>query len=312
MQNSKAMNRVFVSIILISFLASGFATAHAAKPWDLLIKAQFEQSQIEPSQKPVIYGVIQDQIGKPVSGAQVKIAFADNSVTTTTNSTGNFRYEFGEQQSQGTFSVRVSATLKDLKGFSTTTLKIGSESSTFSDIYYSKNFGNDTQSKTDPYRALKQKQYQKFVEEQNKKKEKQYQIEAQRLALKEKHDDSIQRRNDAINSTQVGAGIYTGKDYEKYIAKTDPRIKDLTAIQMEYTRQAYEQAQYAMKKILDAGGSLQDAKKAYFDKIATSKDQAEDVGSVNNTENHSKIKKHDDSKINSKKVKGLKANKNLK
>ena len=82
---------------------------------------------------------------------------------------------------------------------------------------------------------------------------------------------------------------------------------------MEYTTQLYELAQYEMKKVLDNGGSLQDAKKVYFEKLATSKDEVEKIGSTNNTENHSKIvKKTHDSKVNSKKVKGLKYNKNLK
>lgn len=300
------------ALVIVLFLISGITVAHAAKPWDLIIKAQFEQSQIEPSQKPVIYGTVQDQIGKPVSGAQVRIAFADNSATVITNGTGYFRQEFGEQDSEGVFSVKVSATLNDLKGYATTTLKVGDEYSTFGDIYYSKNFDKNKQSKSDPYFEMKQKQYQKYVEEQNKRKEKQYEIEAKKLAQKEKQDDSIQRRNEAVNSTQVGAGIYSGKDYDKYIAKTDPRIKDITVAQMSYTKQVYEEAKYAMKKIIDAGGSLADAKKAYFDKLATPQDTVEKIGSANNTENHSKMKKHSDPSVNSKKVKGLKYNKNLK
>lgn len=307
------MNRVLISMVLVSFLASGLATAHAAKPWDLIIKAQFEQSQINVNERPVIFGTIQDQIGKPVSEAEVKVIFADNSIITKTNSTGNFRFEFGEQASQGTFSVRVSAASKDLKGFATTTIKIGDETSTFGDIYYAKNFEMDSQSKTDPYRELKQKQYQKFVEEQTKKKHRQNEIETKKLSLQEKRDTSIEHRNNAVNATQVGAGTYSGKDYDKYLTKIDPRIRDITAAQMEYTRQLYELAQYEMQKVLDNGGSLQDAKKVYFEKLATSKDEVEKIGSTNNTENHSKIvKKTHDSKVNSKKVKGLKYNKNLK
>lgn len=304
------MRYSIIAIALAAILVFGTTTSFAAKPWDLVIKAQFEEDQIEANQKPVIYGSVTDQVGRPVSGVELKIRFADNSITTTTDDEGNFRHEFGEQTSQGIFSVNISATLYDLKGFTSTTLKVGKTVSTFDDIYYTKDFDKDL--KNDPYKALKQKQYQKFIEDQNKRKLKQNEIEAKKMALQDKRDTASQKRSDAINATKPGAGVYSYDEQNKYISKIDPRVKDTIRAQMDYTRQVYEEAKYEMQKVLENGGSLADAKKAYFDKIASTQDEISDVGSANNTENHSKIKKHQDSKINSKKVKGLTYNKNLK
>ena len=304
------MRYSIIAIALAAILVFGTTTSFAAKPWDLVIKAQFEEDQIEANQKPVIYGSVTDQVGRPVSGVELKIRFADNSITTTTDDEGNFRHEFGEQTSQGIFSVNISATLYDLKGFTSTTLKVGKTVSTFDDIYYTKDFDKDL--KNDPYKALKQKQYQKFIEDQNKRKLKQNEIEAKKMALQDKRDTASQKRSDAINATKPGAGVYSYDEQNKYISKIDPRAKDTIRAQMDYTRQVYEEAKYEMQKVLENGGSLADAKKAYFDKIASTQDEIGDVGSANNTENHSKIKKHQDSKINSKKVKGLTYNKNLK
>ena len=299
-----------ISIVLAAILVFGTTSSFAAKPWDLIIKAQFEEDQIEANQKPIIYGSVTDQIGRPVSGVELKIRFADNSITITTDEEGNFRHEFGEQTSQGVFSVNISATLYDLRGFSTTTLKIGKAVSTFDDIYYTKDFDKDL--KNDPYKALKQKQYQKFIEDQNKRKLKQNEIEAKKMILQDKRDAASQKRSDAINATKPGAGVYSYDEQNKYISKIDPRAKDTIRAQLDYTRQIYEEAKYEMQKVLENGGSLADARKAYFDKIASTQDEIGGVGSANNTENHSKIKKHQDSKINSKKVKGLTYNKNLK
>ncbi len=304
------MRYSIISIALAAILVFGTTTSFAAKPWDLIIKAQFEEDQIEANQKPVIYGSVTDQVGRPVSGVELKIRFADNSITTTTDEEGNFRHEFGEQTSQGVFSVNISATLYDLKGFASTTLKVGKTVNTFDDIYYTKDFDKDL--KNDPYKALKQKQYQKFIEDQNKRKLKQNEIEAKKMALQDKRDAASQKRSDAINATKPGAGVYSYDEQNKYISKIDPRVKDTIRAQMDYTRQVYEEAKYEMQKVLESGGSLADAKKAYFDKIASTQNEIGDVGSANNTENHSKIKKHQDSKINSKKVKGLTYNKNLK
>lgn len=300
-----------ISIILGVILVFSATPSFAAKPWDLVIKAQFEEDQIEVNQRPLIYGSVTDQVGKPISGVEIKIRFADNSITTTADEDGNFKHEFGEQTSQGIFSVNISGTLYDLRGFATTTLKVGKATSTFDDIYYTKDY--DKNLKNDPYRALKQKQYQKFIEDQNKRKAKQNEIEAKRMELQDKRDTASQKRNDAINATNPGAGIYSHDDQNRYISKiVPPHVKDTVRAQMDYTRQIYEEAKYEMQKILENGGSLEDARKAYFDKIAITQDEISNVGSANNTENHSKIKKHQDAKINSKKVKGLTYNKNLK
>lgn len=301
------MKLAIIAVILGVILLT--SNAHAAKPWDLIISAKFEQAQITANETPVLIGTITDQKSEPVFGAKVQIRFADSSVNTTTDEEGNFRYEF-EPKDDGIFSASITATVADLKGMSKATIKIGTGVSTFDEMYYSKDFERET--KNDPYKSLKQKQYQKFVEEQNKKKLKQNEIEAKKLALQEKRDVADQRKNATINATKPGAGVYSHDEQERHIAKKDPLLKGMIRTQMDYTRQIYEEAKYEMKRVLDAGGSLEDARKAYFYKLATTQDSLEQVGAANNTENHSKIKKSQDNKINSKKVKGLTYNKYLK
>ncbi|MBM3903882.1 MAG: hypothetical protein FJ357_01880 [Thaumarchaeota archaeon] len=303
------MKLAIIAIILGVILITAHTGAFAAKPWDLLINAKFEQGQIDAGEQPVLVGTILDQKGEPVFGAKVQIRFADSSVSTTTDEEGNFRYEFG-QKSDGIFSASITATLADLKGMGKASIKIGAGVSTFDDLYYSRDFDRET--KNDPYKSLKQKQYQKFVEEQNKKKLKQNEIQAKKLALQEKRDVSEQRRSDAINSTKPGAGVYAYDEQEQYIAKKDPRLKEMIRVQMDHTRQIHEEAKYEMKKVLDAGGSLEDAKKDYFEKLATTQEEAQKVGAANNTENHSKKKTQEEKKISSKKVKGLTYNKYFK
>lgn len=311
------MNRLAaISALLASFLLISSTYASGATLWDFVIKAEFEQDKIGLNERPVIFGTILNHASKPVSGADVKIRFAGVSADTTTDTQGNFRYEFGQQLTPGAFSVSVSAKLGDMKGFTTTTLRIGNDFSTFDEIYYrSQSYENKTTEDSlsgDPYKALKLKNYQKFLEDQNKRKQKQLSIESKMLALDEKRDVAKQRLDQAMVERPVGSGIYAGDDYERYISKLDPRIKDTISSQLNYTRQIFEEAQYAMKVVLDNGGSLQDARNAYLAKLSTTKEQLIQINDHNNEENHSKMKKPQDSKINSKKVKGLKLNKNLK
>ncbi|MGQ0771934.1 MAG: carboxypeptidase-like regulatory domain-containing protein [Nitrososphaerota archaeon] len=295
------------------FLLISSTYASGATLWDFVIKAEFEQDRIGLNDSPVIFGTILDHASKPVSGADVKIRFSGISVDTTTDSQGNFRQEFGQQLTPGAFSVSVSAKLGDKKGFATTTLRVGDEFSTFGEIYYkSQSYNAEDGLSGDPYKALKLKNYQKFIDDQNKRKQKQLNIESKMLVQDEKREVAKQRLDQAMKERPVGSGIYAGDDYERYIAGLDPRIKDTISGQLNYTRQIFEEAQYEMKVVLDNGGSLQDARKAYLAKLSTTKEELIQVNDHNNPESHSKIKKSQDSKINSKKVNGLKLNKYLK
>lgn len=300
------LNRAIVAIALVIILAIGNASAHAAKPWDLIIDAKFEQAQIEAGQKPVLSGTITDQKGEPVYGADVKIRFANSSVSTKTDEGGNFTYEF-DSQPDGIFAASISASVADLKGLSKATIKIGSGVSTLGDLYYNSNFDNTL--KNDTFKSLKQKQYQKFIEDQNKRQQKMADLIAKKTRIQEIRDIADQKKIAKINETKPGDGVYSSDKQEKYLAKTNQRVRDLTKTQMDYTKQIYEEAKYAMKKVLDNGGSLQEAKKAYLDKLATTQNDAQSIGSANNTESHSKIIKHDYSK--NKKVRGLTYNKHF-
>ena len=179
---------------------------HAAKPWDLLITAKFEHERIGIDEKPILVGIILDQKGKPVPGVKVQIRFAEISANTTTNDSGNFRYEFFQSQREGIFVANISAKLNELKGMGKASLRIGNGVSTFDEMYYSKDFENSTQN--DPYKSIKDKRYEKFIEDQNKKRIKQIEIEAKLLALADKRNATKQSLEDAINATNPSAGVY--------------------------------------------------------------------------------------------------------
>lgn len=306
------MKSLAVFAVLAALLLVSTTYASAATLWDFMIIAGFKNSQIELNDKPVINGTVLNQASKPVPGAEVKIRFGGVSASTTTDEQGKFSYEFAQQSTPGLFSVTIFATKDNLKGFSTTTLKVGSEYSTFDEIYYNQLAQNKTKPASTPYEILKLKNYEKFLAQQNKKLQKQIDIEAKKLALSEKRDLARQRLEQTLQERPVGGGVYEGTQYEDYISKLNPRVKDAIVNQLSFTKQLQEEAKQAMKEVLDNGGSLQEARKVYFEKLSLTKEELIKVNEQNNTESHSKIKKTEDKKINSKKVKGLKLNKYLK
>ena len=279
--------------------------ASATSLFDLLVNVKLEQNQIELGQKPVIFGRVTDQALRPVPNVEVKITFSDNSATTTTDSNGNFEQEFSKQTAPGIFIVNVFARYESLKGFGSTTITISKQVTTFDELYYNSKLANVTdqknKSKIGPYELLKNKNYEKFLNDQTKKRQKQLESESKKLALQEERSSVKRMINQTLVERNIGTGNFSGEAYNRYISKLDPRIKDSILDQINYTEKTYTDAQIAMKKILDNGGTIEDARKLYLEKLSTKRDQME--SKINGTENHS-TKKHSE-KINSKKVKGL-------
>ncbi len=296
-----------VTIVGIMFFAMFcvLVSQASAAPLDFLINVKLEQYQIELGQKPVVFGTVTDNVMRPVPDTKVKITFGANSATVTTDSDGRFRQEFPEQTMPGIFKVNVFAHQDGKKGFGEASLRISKQLTTFSDLYYNSKMANSTdQKKSDPYESLKIKNYERFLKEKNKIFQKQLDIEAKKIALQEKKDVASQRLNQTVTELKPGPGSFSGYRYDRYFSELNPSIRDDIANQMNYTKKIIADARLAMKHVLDDGGTQDEARKAYLEKLSTKRDSMEKIADLNGTENHSKPKKHDE-KSSSGKVKGL-------
>jgi len=301
----KPLAQAIIAVIAL-FVILGTGVAYAAQ-FDYIVNAKLEQYQIEIGQKPVVFGTVTDNVLRPVSGVEVKITFGANSATAVTDSAGKFRQEFAEQSSPGIFSVNVFAKQDGKKGFGGATLRISKQMTTFAEMYYNSELANDGQKKSDPYKSLKAKNYEKFLKEKNKAYQKQLDIEAKKIMLQEKKELANQSLNQTIVERNPGPGSFSGYKYDKYMSELNPSVRDDIANQMNYTKKTVDDARIAMKKVLDNGGSLDEARKAYMEKLSIKRENLEKIADLNATENHSKIKKRADA--DSKKVKGLTAKK---
>ena len=299
------MRYAVLGIMFFAVLCVGFEYASAAA-FDYLVNAKLEQYQIEMGQKPVVYGTVTDHVLRPASGVDVKITFGANSGTTVTDSDGKFRLEFPEQQSPGIFSVTVFAKHDGKKGFGGATLRISKQMMTFDEMYYSSELsGFADQKKSDPYQSLKNKNYERYLSEKNKVYQKQLDIEAKKAQLQEKKKLANQSLNQTITELSPGPGTISGYKYDRYMSGLDPSIRDDIAGQINYTKNTVEDARAAMKRVLDNGGSLSDARKAYLDSLAIKRGTLEKIVDMNATENHSKVKSPTKSADSSYKVKGM-------
>ncbi len=87
------MIKVGVSIILSLVIFSTTVSYSNSTMGDLVTTAWPLHDPLEDGQFPIIVGNVKDQAGNPVSDVQVKIAFATETVSSTTNNVGSFYIE---------------------------------------------------------------------------------------------------------------------------------------------------------------------------------------------------------------------------
>ncbi len=76
----------------------------------LIVTVKAEKTPLSVREYPIIVGTITDEASKPISNAKVKITFAKEVISTTTDSSGNFRYESAKPSSPGNYMINVVVT----------------------------------------------------------------------------------------------------------------------------------------------------------------------------------------------------------
>ena len=277
---------VLFMALVISFLGfSNFQTSESVL-WDLLIDVNLEKNPIQVNEKPLVFGSIIDHASKPVVNATVSIGLDIESVTVKTNATGHFMHEFGSLDTPGYYFVNVRATSEENKiGLADTTLQVEGSVLVSSQSEYDLELINYTyyerlgpeQFQNDPI-GLKLYEYHqelqnKIVEDKIKQQEidtaQQY-LENQRMIALEEQEKIIAERN-------PGAGTFSGWKYEQFVDNLDSDVKEIIVNQLNYTIGVFEEAQVAMQEVLENGGTMEEAREAYYEKAAIPRDLMESM-----------------------------------
>jgi polyhydroxyalkanoate synthesis regulator phasin len=98
---------------------------------------------------------------------------------------------------------------------------------------------------------------------------------AEQVYLEQQRRIAEDLRNQAIEFHNPGAGTYGGYQYDQYINSLDPEIRDLVVSQLNFTKNAFEEAQKLRDEILANGGTYKEARQAYLDMISFPKEVLE-------------------------------------
>ncbi len=93
----------------------------------------------------------------------------------------------------------------------------------------------------------------------------------EKIFLEQQRNIAKNLKNQDIDEYQPGYGIFSRYKYENYIARLNPKIKDLASNQLNFTQNNFLDAQKIRAKILENGGTYEEARQAYLDKLAITK-----------------------------------------
>lgn len=260
--------------------------------WDLLITVSLEKNPLQVYEKPVVIGTIVDHAGKPVSGAEVKIRLDQESVVTLTNSTGNFIYEFEAISNPGRYIVNVMATSDDRIGLARTDFQIKGQISLSAQSAYNLELIDSTKYENinpddlvnDPIGLTLYNYYlelqAKFLEDEAKQKE----LENYQKYLQEQRNIADELRQKIIEEENPSAGTFSGWKYDQFVSNLDLTIKDIIVNQLNYTINVFAEAQNAMEEVLKNGGTLEEARQAYYEKASIPRELMDSLTTFNMTD----------------------------
>ena len=267
--------------------------------WDLLITVNVVNDPLISSENPVVSGQVVDHAGKAIQNAEVKIRIGAETIIATSSETGKFQHEFvGLQLIPGTHIVNVLATSDAEKiGLASINFQVRGELETFSHTAKlletqeaMKYLNSDpTDFEFDPIGFTLYNYYQELQEEFLIEQSLQKDIDEQEKILGELRQISDDISQEIIDGKNPGAGTFSGLDRDTFVDNLDLSIRDIIANQLNYTVTVFTEAQNAMDEVLQNGGTIQEARQAYFEKATISQETMNSLTVINqdnSTENN--------------------------
>ena len=266
-------------VILFSFIPTSQAVL-----WEFIVELDMEKGVVYSGDAVVVTGRVVDHAYHPTRGVEVLVRTGADTTKAFTNPDGEFKAQFTDfQRVPGTYIVNVVASWYGMTGLASTEFQVKGDASPVSILqqqlstdqarkYLS---SNESDFEKNPIGQTLFKYYhglhdQLIIEnkEANKPNEEQIFLEQQRRIAEN-------LRNHAIEEYKPGYGTYGGYKYENYIAGLNPEIRDIVVNQLSFTQNSFLDAQKIKAEILENGGTYEEARQAYLDRLTIPKEVLE-------------------------------------
>ena len=285
------MNKeIIAGISLFAVLiVSSFVPNSEAELWELVVDLEMEKTSFISGETVRISGVVVDHSYQPVRGAEVLIRAGAETTKAFTNPQGVFLAKFTDfERVPGTYTINVVVTSEERTGLSSMEFKVLGITSPIlilqeklsTDEARKYIASNPEDFKHNPIGLILSKYYHglldELIEEQKKERIKvkeQVMMNEQKALVEELKQKEIEEWNPRF-------GLYEGYQYEIYMNSLDPKIRDTIDIQLNFTKNIFLEAQKIKNEILANGGSYEEARKAYLEKISISKETLEEFNKI--------------------------------
>lgn len=278
--------RLVFGLFVITILSLSIPQSIIAEAtlWDLIVLANIEKNHLLVGESPVVFGKVVNHAQKSVSNVEVTIRVGSTTIITNTDESGVFKYEISEFQSTpGHYIAFISAESPDGRvGYTSLELDVRGEivisqtaniiNSPEAQFYLNsnpENFANDPIA-TKLYNYY-QTQYEKLLKEEESIKK----INAYQDFLNQQKAISQEYEQKEMELKKPGSGTYTGRNYHVFLDNLDPTVQGIMENQLNHTKNLFQDAQNAMNEVLKNGGTMSEARKAYFEKASITRNQME-------------------------------------
>lgn len=270
--------KVIIGLCSFLVLISVIQTSQA-EPWEFIVEADVENSIVYSGDTVVITGKVVDQTNESYRGVEILIRAGSETTKAFTNPDGTFRGEIVDfQKIPGTYAVNVIASWYGMTGLTSTQFLVKGDSSVGGAIieklstnearkYLS---SNESDFKKNPIGQTLFKYYHGLHDELVKEQKKAYKDSKEQILLDRQRVIAENLKNKALENFNPRAGIYDGYSYEQYIYSLNPKIREMISSQLDFTKNNFMDAQNIREQIIANGGTYEEARQAYLDKIAIS------------------------------------------
>ena len=273
------MNKIVFSIVLSLMIFTTTVSYANSTMGDLVTSARPLNDTLHVGDFPTIVGIVKDQAGNPVSDAQVKIAFATETVTSTTNSVGSFYVELKTPAQPGDYTISVIST-KEGYGMSivSTTYFVSGIPQIIPEVDLEAVnqvpvLIQDGITKN-PLSQIILEHMEKIRIQQEEAEKKQQEIEARNNFLDQQREMAQDLLDKELESFEKGLELTTPRlAFERFVHNVDDTVQFIFWGQFNLTEQKHNEAYAAKLTALEEGEDSIEATKTFQRKAAITKSE---------------------------------------
>jgi len=262
--------------MLFSFIPSS-----QAELWEFVVELDMEKGVVNSGDTVIITGKVVDHAYHPTRGIEVLVRAGADTTKAFTNPDGEFKAQFVDfQRIPGTYTVNVVASWYGMTGMASTEFQVKGDSSPVSILqqqlstdqarkYLS---SNENDFEKNPIGQTLFKYYHGLLDQLIAEKKEANKPNEDQIFLEQQRRIAENLRNQAIEEYKPGYGTYGGYKYENYIAGLNPEIRDLVVNQLSFTQNNFLDAQKIRAEIIENGGTYEEARQAYLDRLTIPKE----------------------------------------